>query len=198
MITGQIGIRRSSTGFMGRRIEWATHSTTHHVVVAVSETHCVSAEPGGTRLRLITDYPHLDWSRFDLTPAQQETILTRALNAVAARTPYNYAIYPPLLWQRLSGRPVPGKVADWLAARPNENCSQLADDIYNAAGIHLFPDIARLCTPGDFERLYVRLGFLDTNESSPVAERRRSESRMGHTRRQSLRAGHGATIRYPR
>lgn len=197
MLTGQIGIRRNSTGFMGRRIEWATHSTTHHVVVAVSETHCVSAEPGGTRLRLISDYPHLDWSSFDLTDAQRDTITTLALRSAAVRIPYNYAIYPPLLWQRLTGRPVHGAVADWLASRPHENCSQLADDIYNAAGIHLFPDIARLVTPGDFERLYVRLGFL-ANVPDPVAERRRSESRMGNTRRQSLRDGQGATLRHTR
>lgn len=167
MITGQIGIRRHSTGFIGRCIEWATDSNTHHVVVAVSETHCVSAEPGGTRLRLISDYPHLDWSGFDLTDAQREAIVTLALDAAAAQTPYNYAIYPPLLWQRLIGHRVAAWVSDWLAARPNQNCSQSADDIYNAAGIHLFPDISQLVTPGDFERLYVRLGFFASMSRTP-------------------------------
>lgn len=160
MIAGQIGLRRHSTAWIGKCIEWATHSRTHHVVVAVSDTHCVSAEPGGARLRLMSDYPHLDWSRFILTETQRADIVRFALDAAALQTPYNYAIYPPLLWQRISGLRVSGPVADWLAQRPHENCSQLADDIYTAAGFHLFPDIARLVTPGDFERLYVRLGFL--------------------------------------
>lgn len=167
MITGQIGLRRHSTGFMGKAIEWATYSQTHHVVVAVSETHCVSAEPGGTRLRLISDYPHVDWSRFILTDAEREAIVTLGLNATAGQIPYNYAIYPPLLWQRISGHAVAGPVAEWLASRPHQNCSQSADDIYTAAGIHLFPDIARLVTPGDFERLYVRLGFLGSMSRTP-------------------------------
>lgn len=167
MITGQIGLRRNSAGFIGKCIEWATYSTTHHVVVAVSETHCVSAEPGGARLRLIADYPALDWSGFDLTGAQRETIVSEALDAAAARTPYNYAIYPPLLWQRLTGHRVAAAVSDWLATRPHQNCSQAADDVYNAAGIHLFPDITQLITPGDFERLYVRLGWLNTMSPTP-------------------------------
>lgn len=161
MLTGQIGLRQHSTGLVGRCIEWATNSSTHHVVVAVSELLCVSAEPGGVRLRLISDYPALTWSRFDHDNATRALIVEHAYAALAARTPYNFAIYPPLLWQRITSRPITGPVAVWLGKRPHENCSQLADDIYTAAGLHLFPDIARLVTPGDFERLYGRLGFLD-------------------------------------
>ena len=166
-LTGQIGLRRNSTGFIGKCIEWATNSTTHHVVVAVSETHCVSAEPGGARLRLISDYPALDWSRFILTDAERADIVRYCLDAAALQTPYNYAIYPPLLWQRITGCRVSGPVAEWLAQRPHLNCSQLSDDVYNAAGLHLFPDITQLITPGDFERLYVRLGFLHSMSRTP-------------------------------
>lgn len=158
MITGQIGLRRYSGGFIGKAIEWATRSHTHHVVVAVSETVCISAEPGGARYRLISDYPALVWSRFGLTTAQQDQIRDAA--AEYEHRPYNYAIYGPLLWQRLTGRKVDGWVAEWLSKRPNENCSQLSDDIYTLAGFHLFPDIPELVTPGDFERLFQRLGWL--------------------------------------
>ena len=158
MITGQIGLRRHSTGWVGRCIEWATYSHTHHVVVAVSETVCISAEPGGARYRPISDYPALVWSRFGLTEDQRDLIRDAA--AEYEGRPYNYGIYGPLLWQRLTGRKVTGWVAEWLSRRPNENCSQLSDDIYNAAGIHLFEDIPEIVTPGDFERLYARLGWL--------------------------------------
>ena len=158
MITGQIGLRRHSTGWIGKAIEWATRSHTHHVVIAVSETVCISAEPGGARYRPITDYPSLVWSRFGLTTAQQDLIRDAAADYEGR--PYNYAIYGPLLWQRVSGRKVDGWVAQWLSRRPNENCSQLSDDIYTLAGFHLFPAIPELVTPGDFERLFESLGWL--------------------------------------
>jgi hypothetical protein len=158
MLTGQIGLRRHSTGWVGKCIEWATNSHTHHVVVAVSETVCISAEPGGARYRPIKDYPELVWSHYGLTE-DQRTLIRDAAAEYEGR-PYNYAIYGPLLWQRISGRKVDGWVAEWLAHRPNENCSQLVDDIYTMAGLHLFPDISQLVTPGDFERLFARLGWL--------------------------------------
>lgn len=157
-ITGQIGLRRFGTTPISRAIEWATDSHCHHVVVAVSPTMCVSAEPGGVRYRAISDYPHLDWSAFELTRVQKQLIINAAHEYVGR--PYNFAIYPPLLWQKLTGRKVDGWLAEWLAKRPNENCSQASDDIYNKAGIHLFPDIAELVTPGDFERYYISKGWL--------------------------------------
>lgn len=165
MITGQIGLRRYSTGWIGKAIEWATDSHCHHVVVAVSETLCVSAEPGGVRYKAISDYPTVDWSAFDLTPEQVETIQAAAHDYVDRPTEYNYLIYPPLLWQKLTGRKVPRWMANWLARRPNENCSQLSDDIYNKAGVHLFPDIPELVTPGDFERLFISKGWLNAGSS---------------------------------
>lgn len=157
-ITGQIGLRRFGTTPVARGIEWATDSHCHHVVVAVSPTMCVSAEPGGVRYRAISDYPHLDWSAFELTREQKQAISIAAYNYIG--TKYNLAIYPPLLFQKLTGHKVDGWVARWLSKRPNENCSQLSDDIYNKAGIHLFPDIAELVTPGDFERLFIARGWL--------------------------------------
>lgn len=160
-ITGQIGLRRHSGGWIGKAIEWATRSHTHHVVVAVTDTICISAEPGGVRFRNISDYPSVDWSRFDLDDATRERIRHAAWTYL--HKPYNYAIYPPLLWQRITGHKVDGWVAEWLSRRPNENCSQLADDIYTAAGFHLFPDIPELVTPGDFERLFLARGWLDPN-----------------------------------
>lgn len=160
MLTGQIGLRRFGTSMVSRGIEWATDSHTHHVVVAISEGVCVSAEPGGVRLRRIDDYPHVDWSRFDLADAQRDVIVATALDYAARQVKYNLAIYPPLLFQKLTGHKVDGWVAEWLSKRPNENCSQLSGDIYTKAGIHLFEDITELVTPGDFERLFIAHGWL--------------------------------------
>jgi hypothetical protein len=161
VLTGQIGLRRHGASEVAKGIEWATDSHTHHVVLAVSESQVISAEPGGSRYRPITDYPALVWSQFTLTPAQQATIVATA--ATYIDRPYNYAIYGPLLFQKLTGHKVDGWVADWLSKRPNENCSQLTDDIYTAAGFHLFPDIPEIVTPGDFERLFITHGWLQPN-----------------------------------
>jgi hypothetical protein len=158
-VTGQIGLRQHSTGWVGKCIEWATDSHTHHVVVAVSETLCVSAEPGGVRYRQISDYPQLAWSQFDHHRDTVQGIINVSHRMIGR--PYNYAIYPPLLWQKLTGCRVDGRIAEWLSLRPNENCSQLADDIYTAAGINLFHERNVLVTPGDFERLYAQMGWLD-------------------------------------
>jgi hypothetical protein len=158
MLTGQIGLRRHGTTPIAEGIEWATDSQTHHVLAAVSETHVFSAEPGGARIRPMTDYPSIDWFRLKLTEAQRQAIV----NAAHARVglPYNYAIYPPLLFQKVTGHKVDGWVADWLSKRPNINCSQGVDDIYTAAGFRLFPSISEIVTPGDFERVAIHYGFL--------------------------------------
>lgn len=158
MLTGQIGLRRYGASPVAKGIEWATDSHTHHVVLAVSETRVFSAEPGGSRIRDMADYPSIEWSRFGLTAQQVAVIVDAAVRRL--NLPYNWAIYPPLLFQKLTGHKVDGAVADWLSKRPNINCSQGVDDIYTAAGLHLFPDISELVTPGDFERLFIETGFL--------------------------------------
>lgn len=157
-LTGQIGICMHGTTPISKGIEWATDSHTHHVFIVVSETTCISAEPGGVKYHPLTDYPNAHYSRFVLTRDQKQAIIDAA-NVYIDR-PYNFAIYPPLLWQKLTGRKVDGWVAEWLSKRPNENCSQVSDDIYTRAGFRLFADISEIVTPGDFERLFERLGFL--------------------------------------
>lgn len=159
-LTGQIGLRRHGSGFITRAIEWATYSHTHHAIVAVSETECVSAEPGGVRYRPISDYPHVDWSSFDLTDVQRGNIVLHARNLADAHTPYNYAVYPFLLAGRLTGLNVPKWISAWLQKRPNVDCSQASDQVYSASGIELFPADNVLTTPGDLERLFVERGWL--------------------------------------
>lgn len=159
-ITGQIGLRRHGSGFIARAIEWATYSHTHHAIVAVSPTECVSAEPGGVRYRPISDYPHVDWSCFDLTDEQRGNIVLHARNLADTRTPYNFAVYPFLLAGRLTGLNVPKWISQWLQRRPHQDCSQLSDSVYSASGIELLPADNVLTTPGDLERIWVERGWL--------------------------------------
>lgn len=158
MITGQIGLRMHGTGIVPRGIEWATDSQTHHVVLAVSETEAFSPEPGGAKIWPIEHWGPIVWSRFELDYKQRADLIAAA--HARLNLPYNYAIYPPLLWQKLSGHKVDGWVAEWLSKRPNINCSQGVDDCYTDAGFHLFPDISEIVTPGDMERMFYAQGFL--------------------------------------
>lgn len=164
MLTGQIGLLRNGTTFITRAIEWATYSHSHHVIVAISETQCISAEPGGVRIRDISDYGHIDWSEFSLTDTQRASIIAAANQS--QKLPYNYAIYPVLLAARVTGILVPDWISGWLSKRKNVDCSQLADDIYNAAGIDLFTASNVLTTPGDFERYFIKQGWLEAKVSA--------------------------------
>lgn len=158
MITGQIGLRRHGTTLITKGIEWATDSRTHHVVLAISEDEAFSPEPGGAKIWPIDHWEPLVWSRFELTAKQRADLIAAAYARVGA--PYNYAIYPPLLWQKLSGHRVHGLIAEWLSRRPHINCSQGVDDCYTDAGFHLFPDTSAIVTPGDLERKFYALGYL--------------------------------------
>jgi hypothetical protein len=158
-LTGQIGICTDGTTWIAKEIEWATRSPCHHVVVCINNTECVSAEPGGVILRTIHAYGHLTLSRFPLTNQNKAAIVAAARAKLTL--PYNYAIYLPLLISRITDRPVPVPVAEWLGHRRNVDCSQLADDIYRAAGIPLFdPGPSDIITPGDFWRLFVTRHFI--------------------------------------
>lgn len=157
MLTGQIGIRMHSTGIIGRLIEWATDSQTHHVVVHVGAGRCVSAEWPKARIRETSDYPALVWSQFDLTEVQGERI------ALAARTlvgrPYNV----PVLFVHLAaklGIPTPQRIIDWLKRRPAVDCSQASDIALTAGGIDLFAQDPALVTPADFEHYFRARGWL--------------------------------------
>lgn len=162
-LTGQIGIIRHGDTLISKLIEWDTDSHTHHVVVATSPTQCVSAEPGGVVVRTNAAYRNILWFRLTLTDGEKAAIVAAAETKLTL--PYNYAIYPVLFMQKLTGIPTPQCVAAWLGRRRNVDCSQLADDIYCAAGIHLFPNqYSDVVTPGDFERLAIRLGYLKPGE----------------------------------
>lgn len=159
-LTGQIGICRHGTTTIAKLIEWDTRSTCHHVVVAISNTECVSAEPGGVVIHPISYYHNLTFSRFDLSDDEKSSIVAAA-NA-SLKLPYNYAIYLPLFLSRVTNVPVPTPIAEWLGERRNVDCSQLADDIYKAAGKRLFiKKPSDIVTPGDFERAFAAAGFLD-------------------------------------
>ena len=155
---GQVGIRMHSKGIIGRCIEWATDSQTHHVVVHVGDARCVSAEFPVARVRKTSDYPAMVWSQFDLTDEQAQRIALAALTLV--NRPYNVPVLFVHLATKLGIR-TPRFVVDWLKRRPAVDCSDLADRALTAGGIDLFSQEPTLVTPADFQREFEARGWLD-------------------------------------
>ena len=155
---GQVGIRMHSKGIIGRLIEWATDSQTHHVVVHVGDARCVSAEFPKARIRKTSDYPAMVWSQFDLTPEQAERIALAALAMVGR--PYNVPVLFVHLAHKL-GIKTPRFVTDWLKRRPALDCSQLSDIALTAGGVDLFGHDSLLVTPDDFQVAFQARGWLD-------------------------------------
>ncbi|MFB9641519.1 hypothetical protein [Agromyces lapidis] len=133
-----------------------------HVVVAVSNDRCVSAEPGGVRYRPISYYAdneEIVWSRFELTPAQRKTIQRWAVNHV--RTKYNWADYYAIGFAMITKSATPARLRRWLSSTDSLQCAQLADQALQAAGIHLFKDdrVPGAVYPGSFGKHFHAMGW---------------------------------------
>ena len=167
MLAGQIGLVRHSEHWVGKTVEWATDSTACHVVVFVSETECVSAEPMLVRLGDPKTFHSLEVSRFDLTDDQVHAIVMSARGMI--NKPYNTAAIFCLLLSKLTSVPIPRVVVAWLERRPNLDCRQLTDMALLAGGLRLFPHDSVLVVPGHFEAYYRAQGWLSEQQvSNPV------------------------------
>lgn len=163
MITGQVGLVPAANNWASWGIVWATGSAYTHVVVAISETHCVSAEPGpcGARIRPISDYPDTVWSRFRLTPRQRRAIVSYAGSKL--RTPYSRLDYLAAGVATVTKRRTPDWLRTYLNRRDKLICSHLALLALKAGGISLRLDDRPTASviPGDFGKYFVTRGWAD-------------------------------------
>jgi uncharacterized protein YycO len=111
---------------------------THAFVVLDDET-VVEAMPSGARIAPLANYLEPDqaiFSHFDLTDFQREGIVRHARSFVG--TPYGFSNYLSLALVHYGIRP------NWLLKYVRSNnrmiCSQLVDEAYLRAGVHLFSD----------------------------------------------------------
>lgn len=155
---GQVGLVRHSRGWVGKVVEWCTDSTSHHVVVAVDETKCVSADFPKVVIRDQSDFHSLEWSRFALTEEQAQRITASALSMV--NRPYNVPAILLLLMSKLSGVPIPRFAVAWLERNPEVDCSQLVHIAMRAGGLELFPHDASLTVPAHYEHFFRERGWL--------------------------------------
>lgn len=158
MLAGQIGVVTHSTGFMGKAIEWLTRSDSHHVVIAVSGTVCVSAEPDGVRYRNIAEYEHVVWSQYGLTDEQRTAIIWHATSSLG--TPYNVPAFIALGIHFTTGARIPDRAATWLNNQGRVTCSQLAADIMVAVGSLPVPTTTIVC-PADWQHMFEQVGWWD-------------------------------------
>jgi hypothetical protein len=130
--TGQIGLVRTK-GFFAWLYCTVTGSPTSHVVVGVSPTHNVGAEPGGVRVRPNSDYDRIVWSNYDLSLRQKYRIV-RYVNDKKTM-PYSYLTVLALALEVATGIPTPEWLERYLSSEYVFECAQLAYAAYLSAGV---------------------------------------------------------------
>ncbi|MFD6361845.1 hypothetical protein ACFWFX_18635 [Streptomyces roseolus] len=125
-----------------------------HAFVYVGNGEIVQAMPGGAELIRLEDASEpVVWStgHFELTAWERTHITTAAHGLVG--TPYSFLDYASIALAHFRIRP--RWVRDYVADTGHLICSQLVDEVYLRAGVHLFDD-GRLpgdVTPGDLWKL---------------------------------------------
>lgn len=125
-----------------------------HAFVYVGGGRIVQAMPGGAEcIRLEDASPAVVWSTGVVPLTDEERLLIRSQAWYLVGTPYSYLDYVSLGLAHFRVRPA--WVRDYVASTGHMICSQLVDEVYLRAGVHLFDD-GRLpgdVTPGDLYKL---------------------------------------------
>lgn len=125
-----------------------------HAYVYVGDGYITQAMPGGAEFIPLEEANEpVVWStgKIPLTAAQRRSITNEAIHLVG--TPYSFLDYGSIALAHYRIRPA--WVRDFVADSGHLICSQLVDEAYLRAGVHLFDD-GRLpgdVTPGDLYRL---------------------------------------------
>jgi hypothetical protein len=159
MSLGQIGLC-TTTGFWGWLIRTVTHSTVNHVVVGIGDGLCVSAEPGGVRVRRVDYWPPVAWSELPLSAMQSQHVALYALSQLG--TPYDYLADAAIGVALITGEHTPKWLARYLRSNDRWQCAQLASSSLEHAGVHLFRDNRphSAVYPGSFENIWRAFGWM--------------------------------------
>ena len=141
-------------GFVAWTIRWLCHSPVNHAAVYIGGGKVVEAQPGGARVTDVAKYPDAIWSDMPLVHDDRVVIVWISLSLVG--TPYSFWDIAALAVALITGRRTPRWIAHRLSRPDRLICSQLVDEAYRRAGVHLFDDAQRLpceVTPGDLLNL---------------------------------------------
>lgn len=143
---GAIGLTQihGGLGVMIRLGQWLAgggFANYQHVVVAVmvsvdGRALVVEAEPGGARFGAYGPTDGILWSDFGLAGYQKQAVARAAMSYVD--TPYSFLDYLALALHKFH-IPAP-YLKRYISSTKHQICSQLADQCYQDAGIHLFKD----------------------------------------------------------
>lgn len=158
-LTGQIGLRLDGKSFIAKTIEHVTQSRAHHVVIAINETHVISAEPGGAVIRPMDYFPSIVWSQFEYTDEQRQKMAVAA--ASMNRQEYNYLGFALIGFELITKIRVPDFIARAFSWQDRMFCSQMADFLLRKIGIDLFHSQWGMVSPGDFLNYFHQMGWLD-------------------------------------
>ena len=148
-LTGRIGLVQGGTDRWARAIVAVTGSPYHHVIVATSNTQCMSAEIPRALLRPLAHFAgQITW--LDV-PATDEERQAAAWHALALDgEPYNRISFG-LAGAHALHIPTPQALSAW-AERYGMDCVMLTCAAYQAAGIKLLDDPVT-ASPGDMAKL---------------------------------------------
>ncbi|MGW1376276.1 hypothetical protein ACWD6P_18670 [Streptomyces sp. NPDC002446] len=141
---GDIGLTQIS-GVTGRLIrfgQWLNgdgFADYQHAFLVLPDERLLEAQPGGARIRPLTAYADTDVLYVypaGLTEQQRAGICAAATRYVGV--PYSFLDYLAIATHRLH-LPVPG-LRRYIASTRHMICSQLVDQCYLDAGVHLFAD----------------------------------------------------------
>jgi uncharacterized protein YycO len=126
-----------------------------HAFVVVDDGMVIEAKPGGAEKNPVAPYVgKAIFSRLDLTEEQRSRVIEEAKKLEG--TPYSFLDYLALALLHFGIRPK--RLRKYIADSGHMICSQLVDEAYLRAGVHLFSDgrDPQDVTPGDL--LYVLIG----------------------------------------
>lgn len=126
-----------------------------HAFIVLDDGNVLEAMPGGAQINPLSKHikKPVIYSSIDLTDAQRNSILMAARKLKG--TPYSFIDYFALALHNFGLHPA------WMKKRIGDSghmiCSQLVDEVYLRAGVHLFDDgrWPGFVTPGDL--MYVIL-----------------------------------------
>lgn len=144
--SGDFGLCRitGGVGLLIRTGQWLAgggFTDLEHAFVYVGDGRIVEAEPGGARLADVAEYADrpIRWStdRIPLRDEQRTRIVAAARGYVGV--PYSFADYAAIAAHRfhLPGGPA---LRHYVATSEHMICSQLVDQAYLDADVHLFSD----------------------------------------------------------
>jgi cell wall-associated NlpC family hydrolase len=125
---------------VGQWLDGDGYENYEHAFIDVGDGQLVEAQPHGARLASLSDYDGRTplWSTgcFPLTDDQRACLVAAARSYIGV--PYSFLDYGSLALARFHVRPP--VVTRYIADTHHMICSQLVDQCYVDAGVHLFTD----------------------------------------------------------